>query len=76
MTHYSRRELCIANEQGVIEDGFYNWVEAQRRLKEIGDGEITFRDLYDEDGVWIEQDTEAEDELEQSSEAFEDEDEQ
>jgi len=60
MTTYSERELCIANEEGVLEDGFHCIMEAQDRLKEIGDGEIAYRDLYDEDGVWIEEDTDDE----------------
>ena len=60
MTTYSERELCIANEEGVIEDGFHDMLEAQDRCKEIGDGEVTYRDLYDEDGEWIEEDCDEE----------------
>ena len=54
MTTYSDRELCIANEEGVIEDGFHDLLDAQDRCKALGDGEVTYRDLYDEDGDWIE----------------------
>jgi len=55
MTTYSERELCIANDEGVIEDGFYDLLEAQDRANEIGDGEVTYRDRYDESGDWIEE---------------------
>ena len=64
MATYSDRELCIVNDEGVIEDGFYDLLTAQDRLKEIGDGEIAYRDLYDEDGIFIEDEDEDEDENE------------
>jgi hypothetical protein len=49
------RELCIANDEGVMEDGFYDILTAQNRMNEIGDGEVQYRDLYDDDGQWIEE---------------------
>jgi len=55
MATYSARELCIANDEGVIEDGFHDLLEASDRLAEIGDGEIGYRDQYDADGMWIEE---------------------
>lgn len=52
------RELCIANDEGVIEDGFHDLLVAQDRCKEIGDGAVEYRDLYDDDGMWIEDSSE------------------
>jgi hypothetical protein len=54
------RELCIANDEGVLEDGFYTVRAAKARLLELirlGEdyAEILPRDLFDEDGMWIEE---------------------
>ena len=66
---YSSRELCIANSEGVIEDGFFDLLDAQDRLKQLGDGSIAYRDQYDEAGDWIEEsDDDDQDESEDESE--------
>lgn len=51
------RELCLVNDEGVVEDGFYSRESAEARLAAISDDdlEIEHRDLYDEDGFWIEE---------------------
>jgi hypothetical protein len=54
------RELCIANDEGVLEDGFYSVETAKARLIQLFEqgedyAEILYRDLFDEDGVWIEE---------------------
>ena len=66
---YSSRELCIANSEGVIEDGFFDLLDAQDRLKQIGDGSIAYRDQYDEAGDWIEESDEDEDQAESEDES-------
>ena len=65
---YSSRELCIANSEGVIEDGFFDLLDAKDRLKQIGDGSIAYRDQYDEAGDWIEE-SDDEDQLESEDES-------
>ena len=65
---YSSRELCIANSEGVIEDGFFDLLDAQDRLKQLGDGSIAYRDQYDEAGDWIEE-SDDEDQLESEDES-------
>jgi hypothetical protein len=54
------RELCIANDEGVLEDGFYSMETAKARLIQLfaqGEdyAEILYRDLFDEGGMWIEE---------------------
>jgi hypothetical protein len=46
-------EYCITEDGMVVEDGFYSVADATDSLGE-GSGEVERRDLYDEDGDWIE----------------------
>ena len=58
--HYEKgRELCLVSDEGVVEEGFYSLESATAALasSQLEDMlEIEYRDLYDEDGVWIEDD--------------------
>jgi len=50
-------ELCIVNDEGIIEESIYDRDEADRLAAEYGEGcSVDLRSNYDEDGEWIEDD--------------------
>jgi hypothetical protein len=52
-TNKNEKEFCIANDDGLIEGGFYDLQEAIEKCVSYGDGcFVASRDLYDENGNW------------------------
>ena len=50
-------ELCIVNDEGIVEESIYDRDEADRLAAEYGEGcSVDLRSNYDEDGEWIEDD--------------------
>lgn len=51
-------EYCIVSDEGVLEADFYSVSEAEAKINESypeDDCTVERRDLYDEDGYWIEE---------------------